>query len=116
MFSNRSVSVQPSDAPSEYAFVPDDLSVWAFFRRLYAGLLEERDVVPDGRLVGRLEEHPVALAVHLGHVRRVLGEVLVDRVVGEVDRLQGALLDEVTHEAGLRDRRQVGRVPPGNRC
>src|SRR6266487_1504213 len=32
MFSNRSVSVQPSDAPSEYAFWPDARSVVAAFK------------------------------------------------------------------------------------
>ena len=39
-----------------------------------------------------------------------LAEVLVHRVLREVERLQRAPLDEVGHRARLRDRRDVGRV------
>jgi hypothetical protein len=79
-------------------------------RRLDAGVLERVDVEPDRRLVGALEDEAVELAAdrpELHEVGRVVG---ADRVLGEVERLQGALLLELLDQARLGDGRQVRRV------
>ena len=75
MFSKMSVRVQPFAPQSEYAGVPDALIVLAsliicdhVFGALDTRLLEDVDVVPEGRLVGRLEEERVELAVDLAQV------------------------------------------------
>ncbi len=79
-------------------------------RGLDACVLENGDVVPDGRLVGALEKEAVELPVDRAEVEPRLGETLLDLVLREVDRLQRAALGEVGHEARLRQRCDVGRV------
>ena len=117
MFSNRSVSVQPSAPPIEYAGTPEAFSVLAFGEERVpvlggcdARVLEGGDVVPDGRLVGGLEDEAVELAVDRAELEEVLRVVGLDVRAREVDRLQRALLLELRDDAGLRDRREVGRV------
>ena len=117
MFSNRSVSVQPSAPPIEYAGRPDCVErlgrgeeVVPRLRRLDAGLLECGDVVPDGRLVGRLEEQAVGRAVDRADVEDRLAEVLRDLIRDEVDRLERPALREVGHDARLRETRHLGRI------
>jgi hypothetical protein len=78
--------------------------------RLDACVLEDRDVVPDGRLVGPLEEEAVELAVNRPELDGRRGVVRRDRVLGEVDRLDLAALGVLLDRPGLGDRRQVGRI------
>ena len=114
MFSNRSVSVQPSAPPIEYAGVPEARSVFAAARNCGhvfggcdAGVLERRDVVPDGRLVGALEEEAVELAVDRAELRPHRARSSL-AIVGlrERDRLQRALVCE------LLDRGPAARSSP----
>ena len=79
--------------------------------RLDAGLLEGRDVVPDGRLVGALEHDAVLRAVDRADVGDRLAERVDDRLAQVVDRLDRVLLGEVGHQPRLADRCDVGRVP-----
>ena len=87
MFSNRSVSVQPSGAADRVRRTPAALIVSAAveevlpgLRRLDARVLEGGDVVPDRRLVGRLEEEAVERAVDAAELHRRLAEVRLDVV------------------------------------
>ncbi len=82
-------------------------------RGLDAGVLEGLDVVPVGRLVGRLEEEGVELVVERPHLEDRLAEVLGDGFLREVDRLQRAALDVALDEARLGndgDRRRVAAL------
>ena len=79
-------------------------------RGLDAGVLEGLDVVPDGRLVGRLEEQRVELLVERADLDDRVAEVLGDRLLREVDRLERASLDVALDEARLGHDRHVGRV------
>ena len=117
MFSNRSVSVQPSAPPIENAGVPEALIVFAAAsscrpgrRRLDPGGLERGGGVPDRRLVRRLEEEAVELA--LDGAERDPGRrvVLHGCRTCEGDRLQHSAVREVPEQARLADRGQVRRL------
>ena len=79
-------------------------------RGLDARVLERRDVVPDGRLVGRLEEQRIELLVERADLDDGLAEVLGDRLLGEVDRLEHASFDVALDQARLGHDRDVGRI------
>ncbi len=80
-------------------------------RRLDTGIRERRDVVPNGRLVGGLEEEPVKRSVDRAELDRIVAKVRLHIVFHEVERLQRLLPDEVLHEPRLRQERHVGRIP-----
>ena len=117
MFSKRSVIGQPTSTPTEYGVMPGRLErrcrlvePLPVLGRLDSGLLEGRDVVPDGRLVGALEQDPVLRPVDGADVRDGLAEVVDDRLPEVVEGLERALLGEARHQPRLPDRRDVGRV------
>ncbi len=122
MFSNRSVSVQPSAPAIEYAFVPEARSVLAAVSssgQVLGGLtpafLNALRRVPHGRLVGALEDHAVELPrvrAERDPGRRV---VLRHRRLDEVERLDRLAGGELLDEAGLPDRREIGRIAAGDR-
>jgi hypothetical protein len=94
--------------------MPDARRVFASFRswfQLRGGL----DVVPDGRLVGRLEEQAVELAVDGSQRDPGRAVVLRDRRPRKGDRLQVTLRRELPYERRLTDRRDVRRLPSCDR-
>ena len=117
MFSNRSVSVQPSAPPIENAGVPDDTQRvrrceerGPCSRGPDPGSPEGGRRVPDGRLVRALEEETVELALDRAELEPVGRVVLCRRRACEGDRLEGALVREVAEQTRLTDRREIRRI------
>ena len=63
---------------------------------MHARVLEDLDVVPDGRLVGRLEEDAIELAIDRAELFPDRGIVLADDVGGvTVEFFQGPLRRQI---------------------
>ena len=84
--------------------------------RLDAGILERLDVVPNGRLVGGLENEAVKRPVDRTESDRILTEIRLHVVLHEIERLQRVLPDEVLHKPRLRQKGHVGWVTALDSC
>ena len=119
MFSNRSVSVQPSAPPIEYAGVPDSLSVFASVRNcahvdgaLTPASVNDLTLYQTVDLLARLDDQAVEVAVDLAElldVRRVVGE---HRRAREVHRLQRPFFWKSTTRPGCETDARSGGLPP----